>query len=124
MATKTKRRGDVKREDPEAGREAQEVVRDQLEHLARQGARQMLMTALAEEVDVYLGRGCYERSDVYRGYRNGSTSRHLTLGSGTVELDVARVRDIPPGQEPFESQIVRKYQSRRAGTVTRSTRPS
>jgi len=116
MATKAKRGGDVKREGPGAGQEAQEVVRDQIEHLARQGARHMLMTALAEEVDVYLGRGCYERSDVYRGYRNGSTSRHLTLGSGTVELDVARVRDIPPGQEPFESQIVRKYQ-RRSDTI-------
>ena len=41
MATKAKRRSDVKRQDPNAGQEAQEVVRDQLEHLARQGARQI-----------------------------------------------------------------------------------
>jgi putative transposase len=116
MATTTRRCDGVKRRDSDAGHKAREVVRDQVEELARQGAQQMLMAALDEEIDAYLGRGRYERSDVYRGYRNGSMPRRLTLGSGTLQLALTRVRDIPPGQEPFESKILRKYQ-RRSDTV-------
>lgn len=48
-----------------------EVTGDQLEAIARQGARRMLRSALEEERDVYLGRGRYERLGEYRGYRNG-----------------------------------------------------
>jgi transposase-like protein len=116
MATTAGRRGGVKRQDSDAGDEAREIVRDQLEELARLGACEMLMAALKHERDAYLGRGPYQRSDVYRGYRNGSTPHRLTLGCGTVELDLPRVRDIPAGQEPFESKIVRKYQ-RRSDTI-------
>ncbi|MFZ0544983.1 MAG: IS256 family transposase [Candidatus Promineifilaceae bacterium] len=108
MATTTRRRGVVKQDEGEAV----QVVEDQIEALARQGARTMLMSALNEEVDAYLGRGAYERSGEYRGYRNGSSPRRLTLGSGTVELAMPRVRDVPEGQAPFESQIVRRYQRR------------
>jgi transposase-like protein len=96
--------------------EAMAVVRDLLEILARQGAREMLMSALDEEVNMYLGRERYERTDEYRGYRNGSTVRRLTLGAGTLELAAPRVRDTPRGQEPFESKILRKYQ-RRSDTI-------
>jgi putative transposase len=129
MATTTGRRGGVKRQDLDAGDEAREIVRDQLEELARQGARDLLMAALQDERDAYLGRGRYERSGdaarsddegdaprPFRGYRNGRTPHRLTLGCGTVQLDVPRVRDIPAGQEPFASKIVRKYQ-RRSDTI-------
>ena len=116
MATTAGRGGGVKRQDLDADEQAREIVRDQLEELARQGAREMLMAALQDERDAYLGRGPYERSDVHRGYRNGSTPHRLTLGCGTLELAVPRVRDIPPGQEPFASKIVRKYQ-RRSDTI-------
>jgi transposase-like protein len=92
------------------------MVRDQVEALARSGAREMLMGALNEEVDAYLGRGRYQRDEAFRGYRNGTTPRRLTLGSGTVSLDQPRVRDIPRDQEPFESKILRKYQ-RRSDTI-------
>jgi putative transposase len=102
----------VKRADQEAADGASGLVADQLELLARQGAREMLMTALHEEVETYLGRGRYQRQDAFRGYRNGTSPRRLTLGSGTVELQAPRVRDIPRGQEPFESKIIRKYQRR------------
>ena len=74
------------------------------------------MTTLADEVDAYLGRGRYERGGGFRGYRNGTSPRRLTLGSGTVALDTPRVRDVPRGQEPFESKIIRKYQ-RRSDTI-------
>ena len=93
-----------------------EVAEDQLEAIAREGARQMLASALEEERDAYLGRGRYERSGAYRGYRSGGVPRRLTLGAGTVELAVCRVRDIPRGEEPFESKILRKYQ-RRSDTI-------
>jgi transposase-like protein len=96
--------------------QAERVVQDHLEDLARQGARQMLTTALQEEVEAYLGRGRYERAGEHRGYRNGSTDRRLTLGAGTIGLAVPRVRDIPADQEPYESKIVRKYQ-RRSDTI-------
>jgi transposase-like protein len=116
MATTTGRRGGVKRQDPDAGDEAGEVVRDRIEELARSGARELLMAALNEEVDAYLGRSRYQREEAFRGYRNGTTPRRLTLGSGTVELDQPRVRDLPRDQEPFESKILRKYQ-RRSDTI-------
>ncbi len=48
--------------------------------------------------------------------RNETSPRRLTLGSGTVELQAPRVRDVPPGQEPFGSKIVRKY-PRRGDTI-------
>lgn len=116
MGSRTKRSDEVNRQD---GTEAAALVADQLEGLARQGARQMLMEALNEEVEAYLHRGRYERSAeeaAFRGYRNGSSPRRLTLGSGTIDLKVPRVRDIPADQEPFGSKILRKYQ-RRSDTI-------
>lgn len=113
MANRTDHRRKVK---CEADGEALEVVHDHLEELARNGAREMLMKALNEEVDAYLGRGPYERRGEYRGYRNGSTPRRLTLGAGTIDLGTPRVRDIPADQEPFESKILRKHQ-RRSDTI-------
>lgn len=131
MATTTRRQRIVKKEPVGAGTRrltdqpmAAQVVRDQLEALARQGATTILMVTLNEEVDAYLGRGRYERSTEeagegaigFRGYRNGTSPRRLTLGSGTIDLAMPRVRDIPDGQEPYESQILRRYQ-RRSDTI-------
>jgi len=116
MSRKRKTTRIVKPADHDGAGAAEEVVADHLEALAREGAREMLMTALGDEVDAYLGRGRYERGDGFRGYRNGSSPRRLTLGSGTVALQTPRVRDIPPGQELFESKIIRKYQ-RRSDTI-------
>ncbi len=116
MATTTRYGRMVKAASSESAEEGQQEVHDQLEALARTGAREMLMGALNEEVDAYLGRGRYQRNGEFRGYRNGSSSRRLTLGSGTVELAPPRVRDIPDGQEPYASKIVRKYQ-RRSDTI-------
>lgn len=111
MGTTTGGRRSVKRcgEDAAAARQ---VVEDQLEVLARQGARTMLLAALNEEVDAYLGRGSYQRNGDHRGYRNGASPRRLTLGSGTIELAAPRVRDVPEGREPFGSKILRRYQRR------------
>lgn len=131
MGTTAESRGLVKPQNVEAAAEAQQVVRDHLEEFARQGAQKMLTQALEEEVDAYLQRGRYQRRrpqgddapdaeiedqpvdpPVFRGYRNGSTPRTLTLGSGSFRLDQPRVRDIPEGQAPFQSKILRPYQRR------------
>jgi transposase-like protein len=101
------------------------VVGDCLEALAREGARRILTEAMEVEVATYLGRDRYERSgpgdsveagttsdDGFRGYRNGSSPRKLTLGSGTIDLRVPRVRDVPAGQAPFTSKVVPRYQRR------------
>lgn len=113
MVSTAVRRTAVKQRDADA---ASQVVVDHLEELARQGARQMLVTALQEEVEMYLGRDRYQRTGEFRGYRNGSTGRTVTLGAGTMDLPVPRVRDVPAGQEPFESKVLRKYQ-RRSDTI-------
>jgi transposase-like protein len=113
MVTTAVRRAAVKPQDAE---QVQQMVVDHLEELARRGARQMLVTALQEEVETYLGRDRYQRTGEFRGYRNGSISRQLTLGAGTMDLPVPRVRDVPTGQEPFESKVLRKYQ-RRSDTI-------
>lgn len=113
MVSTAVRRTAVKQRDADA---ASQVVVDHLEELARQGARQMLVTALQEEVETYLGRDRYQRTGEFRGYRNGSTGRTVTLGAGTMDLPVPRVRDVPAGQEPFESKVLRKYQ-RRSDTI-------
>ena len=116
MGSRTKRQEEVKQGNGEV---ATAVVADQLEALARCGARQMLTAALNEEVEAYLQRGRYRRhedEEGFRGYRNGTSPRRLTLGSGTIDLTVPRVRDIPTGQEPYESRIIRKYQ-RRSDTI-------
>jgi putative transposase len=141
MATRTRRGGIVKQgEDGErVGRQmdgagALQAVGDQLEELARHGARTILMVTLNEEVEAYLGRSRYERTDGsprrsgdgsaeddgrFRGYRNGTSPRRLTLGSGTIDLAMPRVRDIPEGQEPYESKVLRRYQ-RRTETIDRT----
>jgi hypothetical protein len=51
--------------------DAREVARDQVEELARAGAREMLLATLNEEMDAYLGRSHYKRDSEFRGYRNG-----------------------------------------------------
>ncbi|MCY4653038.1 MAG: transposase [Dehalococcoidia bacterium] len=61
------------------------VVGDTLEEMVSEGARRMLAAALSEEVNGFLGREPYERSDEFRGYRNGyHRSREVTVGVSAV----------------------------------------
>lgn len=55
----------------------------------------------------------------FRGYRNGTTPRHLTLGSGTIRIAQPRISGTPAGQTRFQSKILRPYQ-RRTDTISRS----
>ena len=72
----------------------QEEVRMTLDGLAQEGARQLLMTALEEEVSDYIERHVQERDE--KGHalvvRNGrAQARKLTMGCGTMELEAPRV---------------------------------
>ena len=86
------------------------MIEDTLEAKVREGARVMLAAALEEEVNAFLGRNRYERSDEFRGYRNGyHRSRELTVGVSGVEVKVPRVSDVPEEVSPdgYSSGIVR-----------------
>jgi putative transposase len=89
---------------------------DPLEALVRQGARVLLQAALEAEVQDYLQRQAQQRRNPeteFRGYRNGTAKeRNVTVGSGTIQVKVPRVSDVPASQEPFASQIIKPYQRR------------
>ena len=81
-----------------------------LDTIAREGARRMLVSALDAEVTEFLGRPRYERAETGLGYRNGyGKGRQVTLGSGTVRVRAPRVRD---SEEPFASQVLPAWQRR------------
>ena len=95
------------------GNEKSDVVEDTLEAKVREGARLMLAAALEEEVNSFLGRDRYERSDEFRGYRNGyHRSREVTVGVSAVEVKAPRMSDVPEevSSEGYRSQIVRRYE--------------
>jgi len=90
-----------------------EDFRGSLDELAKRGALRMLEDALNAEVEEFLGRGRYERSEEYSGYRNGyGKKRKVAVGCGTMELRAPRVRDT---LEPFESEVLKKYQRQSDG---------
>ena len=93
--------------------EGVDVVEDTLEAKVREGARLMLAAALEEEVNAFLGRERYERSDEFRGYRNGyHRSREVTVGVSAVELKVPKVSDVPEevSADGYRSKIVKRYE--------------
>ena len=87
--------------------QATENIQPSLDHLVLEGARRLIQQALQEEIQIALGRAYYEHHepDQQKRYRNGyGRQRKVVVGSGSVPLRVPRLR------EPFESQIVRRYQ--------------
>jgi len=104
----------------ESKEEQRDEVHDALEAFVLEGARKMLVAALEEEVNGFLGRLRYERGKGFRGYRNGyHPPREITVGLGPVEVQVPRVAKVPREVAPqgFQSQIVKRYQ--RASETTR-----
>jgi transposase-like protein len=100
----------------ESTREIQENVASgfvgDLDAIAREGARRMLISTLEAEVTEFLGRQRYERRELSGGYRNGyGKQRQVTLGTGTVPVRAPRVRD---SEEPFHSQVLPSYQRQSA----------
>jgi transposase-like protein len=90
-----------------------------LDELAREGARRMLMSALEAEVASYVEAHDKERDE--RGLalvvRNGKArARKLTLGVGTIEVRAPRVNDRRVdehgGRQRFTSEILPPYMRR------------
>jgi len=85
----------------------QSTVQLTLDQIVLEGARQLLMKLLEGEITDFLGRIRYEHHEVgeEKQYRNGyGKERHLTVGSGSIPIQVPRLR------QPYESQIVKRYQ--------------
>jgi transposase-like protein len=87
---------------------------EDLDEVARTGALCLLREVLEAEVEEFLGRKRYERSNGgsgrFRGYRNGyGRERQVTVGSGTLPIRAPRVRQ---SCEPFESRVLSSYQRR------------
>jgi transposase-like protein len=89
-----------------------------LDLLAREGARRMLVAALDAEVAEYLARN-QARDEDGRALvvRNGkSRARKITMGSGTVEIQAPRINDkrVDDGgvRQRFTSQILPPYMRR------------
>jgi transposase-like protein len=90
-----------------------EMVLDQLEQLAREGARQLIAQMLEVEVDEFLGRMRYARAETRRGYRNGYLpERTIGVGLGAIPIRQPRVSDVPGevASDGFRSQIIRRCQ--------------
>jgi len=85
-----------------------------LDELAREGARRMLVAALEAEVAEYIDRHRSEHDE--RGHarvvRNGrARARKVTMGAGTVGVRAPRVHDRREG-EKFTSRILPPYMRR------------
>jgi transposase-like protein len=79
-----------------------------LDEIAREGARRMLISVLEAEVEDFLGRKRYERQAGLVGYRNGyGKKRKVAVGSGTMNIRAPRVRESRP---PFKSHVLKSYQ--------------
>jgi putative transposase len=99
----------------ESGLSARAGILADLDGIAREGARRLLVAMLEAEVIEFLGRQRYERKPgadetSHSGYRNGySKARRITLGTGTISVCSPRVRD---NVERFRSQVLPSYQRR------------
>ncbi|MGH9055984.1 MAG: IS256 family transposase [Acidimicrobiales bacterium] len=88
---------------------------DYLERLVREGAQKALQAAIEQEVDEFLGRLRYERTEEFRGHRNGHLpARQIGVGTSCVEVRVPRVSKVPAEVSPdgYSSQIVPRYERR------------
>jgi transposase-like protein len=104
-------------ENQDAGEVGEELLL--LDEIARQGAQRMLMTALKWEADSYVERHRGERDEHGHALvvRNGRAStRKVTLGTGTVELQAPRVndrrRDEEGHRQRFTSHLLPPYMRR------------
>ena len=84
-----------------------ELAKEGIESMARSGAKLLLQVALLMEVQEFLGRQPYERSEGFQaGYRNGYRDRTLTCGSGSIEVKIPKVKG---ADEPFHIQSIPAY---------------
>jgi transposase-like protein len=92
---------------------------DPLSILLRQGARDLIESAVEAEVADFLGRARYERDPKVaeaRGHRNGRYERDLVTTAGVVKVAVPKTRGTP---EPFRSAVLPRY-ARRQKSIDRA----
>ena len=90
---------------------------DVLSEVARQKIRQALGTIAQEELTAFLGAGAYARTELRRGYRNGTKNRRLTTSFGPTEIMMPRAVVFDGEQRrEWQSRIVPRY-ARRTGEV-------
>jgi hypothetical protein len=106
-ATEERAMGQVIRDDARA----QELEVLSLSELIHQEIRVAIETAVHEELRAALGATLYERSNVRRGYRNGTKTRTLTGPTGPVELTLPRAT-LFAGAKEWTSGIVPRYHRR------------
>src|SRR5256712_1073048 len=90
---------------------AHELEPVSLSALIHQHVRIAIETAMHEELRAALGTTPYERSDVRRGYRNGTKARTLTGPTGPVVLTLPRAT-LFAGPKEWTSRIVPRYRRR------------
>ncbi len=84
-----------------------------LSELIHQHVRVAIETAVHEELRAALGTSPYERSEVRRGYRNGTKARTLTGPTGPVALSVPRATLFSvAGAKEWTSAVLPRYQRR------------
>lgn len=95
---------------------ALEVGPDPVAALIREAIREVLETAVAEEVTAALGRAAWERVAQRRGYRHGTSARTVVTGEGPVTLRVPRARLVHADGRSVEFQngVLPRYARRRA----------
>jgi transposase-like protein len=74
----------------------------------------MCQQLMSREVQEQLGAEAHERSDLRRGYRNGTKPRKLLTRVGELELDVPQVR----GCEPYHPSLFNKWQRSERALLT------
>lgn len=86
-----------------------------LEAMVRNAAQRMIQGVLDLEVDEFLQRLKYDKTEVdnFTGYRNGyHREREVATAVGGIKVRVPRVSD---NAEPFQSNLVKKYKRRSQG---------
>ncbi|MCI0446136.1 IS256 family transposase [bacterium] len=79
-----------------------------LSEVVLRSAQMMLQRAIEEELQEFLRRGYYKRTEgeEFRGYRNGYEPKKIRTGEGVVELKVPQVRQ---SRERFRSAFLAAY---------------
>jgi putative transposase len=90
---------------------AHELEPVSLGELIHQHVRAAIETAVHEELRAVLRTTPYERSEVRRGYRNGTKARTLTGPTAPVALTLPRAT-LFAGAKEWTSAIVPRYQRR------------
>ena len=93
---------------------AHELEPASLGELIHQHVRAAIETAVHEELRAVLGTTPYERSEVRRGYRNGTKARTLTGPAGPAALTLPRAT-LFAGAKEWTSAIVPRYQANAGG---------